>query len=170
MNLIVAVDENWGIGYEGDLLIKLSEDLKYFKRVTTGHVVVMGRVTFESLPGQKPLKNRTNVVLTRHASSPLLLGGGKGEVNDIIICHTVEEVLDFCRDKETFIIGGEQIYKLFIPYCKRAYITKIHSTFKADKHLPKFVESSDWRLAEKSEVFYTEEGNGYQFLVYERGN
>jgi len=159
MNLIVAVDENWGIGYKGDLLVKIREDLKYFKRMTVGKIVVMGRVTFESLPGQQPLKDRTNVILTKD----------KSYINfDAFVCHNEDNVFEICKDRETFIIGGEQIYVLFLPYITKAYITQIYHSFEADKFLPRFVEGEDWKLIEESEVFYTEEGIKYQFLVYEK--
>ena len=163
MNLIVAVDENWGIGYKGDLLIKISEDLKYFKKITLNQNVVMGQITFESLPNKKPLKNRTNIVLTNDKNF---------FSEDIIICYGIPQVLDYVKnsDKETFIIGGESIYRQFIPYCTKAYITKIYHSFKADKHIPNFVDSKEWNLVEKSEIFETEEKVNYQFLVYDKIN
>jgi len=159
MNLIVAIDENWAIGNKGDLLIKISEDLRYFKRITTGHVVVMGRVTFESLPDKKPLKNRTNIVLTNDKEY---------KAEGVIICHTIEKVLKICNESEleTFIIGGEQIYKLFLPYCKKAYVTRIYHSFAADKHLTNFI-TDEWKLTEESDTFRTAEGVEYRFLVYE---
>ena len=164
MNIIVAVDENWAIGYKNDLLIKISEDMKYFKKKTMGNIVVMGRKTFESLPEQKPLKNRTNIILTKNIDFIV------ADISDFqtIICYNVEEVLNIANssEKEVFVIGGEMIYKLFLPYCKKAYITKIYHKFKADKFLPDFVNSPEWKLSEESEIFETNEGIKYQFLVY----
>ena len=163
MNLIVAVDENWAIGYKGDLLAKISEDLKYFKQKTLNNIVVMGRVTFESLPSKKPLKNRTNIVLTNDKTY---------QAHDVVVCHTTAEVLQISNncEQETFIIGGEQIYKLFLPYYKKAYITKIYHRFEADRHLPNFVETNEWEVIEQSDIFITNENVRYQFLVYERKN
>jgi dihydrofolate reductase len=159
MNLIVAVDENWAIGYKGDLLIRISEDMKYFKEKTVNNTVVMGRVTFETLPNKKPLSNRTNIVLTHDKDF---------KAEGAIICHNVEEVLTIANtsDQETFIIGGEKIYKLFLPYITTAYITKIYHKFTADKYIPNFVNSSHWELSEKSDILTNKDGIKYQFLVY----
>ena len=160
MNLIVAVDENWGIGYQGDLLIKISADLKYFKEQTLHQNVVMGMVTFESLPNQKPLKNRTNIVLS-HLPDYQVEGG--------IVFNDIEQVLDYAKnsDKETFIIGGAMVYELFIPYIKKAYITRIYHKFEADKFIPDFITGSEFKLTSESEMFETEEGIGYRFMIYE---
>lgn len=161
MNLIVAVDENFGIGFQGDLLVKIKEDLQYFKKITLNQIVVMGRVTFDSLPGRKPLKKRINVVLTNNQDF---------YAEDCMIFHTVDSVLAFLKNKseEVYIIGGEKIYELFIPYCKKAYITKIYDKFPADKHLNNFLSNPEWQLHEESEFFFTENGIKYQFLVYEK--
>ena len=91
MNLIVAVDENWAIGKEGDLLEKISEDLKRFKELTTNNIVVMGRVTFDSLPKKRPLPNRKNIVLTRDKT--LVIEG-------VEICYTVDELLKMIEKEE----------------------------------------------------------------------
>ncbi|MCL2062870.1 MAG: dihydrofolate reductase [Candidatus Cloacimonetes bacterium] len=177
MNIIVAVDENWAIGYKNDLLIRISEDMKYFKNKTMGNIVVMGRKTFESLPGQRPLKNRTNIVLSKDKKYTVTTASLLPPEKDVeipvfktIICHDVNEVLSIVKssDKEVFIIGGEMIYKLFIPYCKKAYVTKIYHKFKADKHIPPFSNNPSWGLIEESEIFETKENIKYQFLVYEK--
>ena len=161
MNIIVAIDENWAIGYKNDLLIKIKEDMKHFKQKTMNNIVVMGRLTFESLPEQKPLKNRINIVLTRDCSF---------KAEGTTVCHDIETVLSIAKagEKETFIIGGEQIYKLFIPYCKKAFITKIYHSFKADKYIPNFINSPDWEMIEESELFEADESIKYQFLVYKK--
>jgi dihydrofolate reductase len=161
MNLIVAVDENWGIGYQGDLLIKISADLKYFKEKTIYQNVVMGMVTFMSLPNSKPLKNRTNIILSDVPDF---------QVEGAIVFHDMKQVLDFAKnsDKQTFIIGGAMVYELFIPYIKKAYITKIYHKFTADKYIPDFITGSDFKLSTESEMFETEDGIGYQFCVYEK--
>ena len=163
MNLIVAVDENLGIGFQGDLLVKISEDLKYFKQKTINNVVVMGRITFESLPNKKPLPKRVNVILTRDQNFTV------PHDESVIVCHTIEEVINIAKqsDKETFIIGGEQIYQAFLPYCHKAYITKIYDKFKADKHIANFMDTKEWRKTSESEIYHTDEGVKFQFIVYE---
>ena len=161
MNIIVAVDENWAIGYKNNLLIKIREDMIYFKNKTIGNNVIMGRKTFESLPQQKPLKDRLNIVLTRddHYAT-----------EGILICKTIPEVIETCKknDKETFVIGGEQIYNLFLPYCQKAYITKIYSSFVADKYFPRLDQMDEWYLDQKSEIMITPDGVKYQFCEYNR--
>lgn len=162
MNLIVAVDENWGIGKDGDLLEKISEDLKYFKQKTTGKTVVMGRVTFDSLPNRKPLPNRKNIVLSRSE-----------EINaeGITLCRSVEELQKEIESEESdniFVMGGAKIYELLLPYCKKAYITKIYKKYEADRHFKNLDDESSWKITEKSEMMYKNEEIPFQFLVYER--
>ncbi len=154
MKLIVAVDSNWGIGKNNDLLCHLPEDMKNFRKITTGNKVVMGRKTLESFPNGKPLKNRTNIVLSTN------------EINeDIILCHSIDEVLEKC-DENTFVIGGGSIYKQFLPYCNIAYITKIHKDFDADTFFP-VIDDTDWKLNEKSEIM-NYNGIDFHFEIWER--
>ena len=146
MKIIVAVDANWGIGYKGDLLEKIPEDLKYFKEKTLGKVVVMGRETFDSLPGKSPLKNRVNIVLSRNEIF---------EDDRITICRSMDELFKETEKYHTddiFIIGGEMIYKQFLPYCNEAYITKIEKTHVADKFFPKINEFENWELAYSDKI------------------
>ena len=115
MNLIVAVDEKWGIGKDGGLLAHLPEDMKYFRETTRGRTVVMGRRTLESFPGGQPLKNRVNVVLTSDKNY---------QVKGTVVVHTIEEMVEELKkyeDEEIFVIGGESIYRQLLPYCKTAY-------------------------------------------------
>ena len=125
IKLIVAVDSNFGIGYKNDLLFKISEDMKHFKKLTTGHFVVMGRKTYESLPSALP--DRINVVLTTNK-------GFKANENSTIVENSVEKIVNHYRtgkqDKCLFIIGGETIYKQFLPYADEIHLTVIHK--KAD--------------------------------------
>ena len=100
MNMIVAVDRNWAIGKNNDLLVSIPSDKKFFRTVTTGKVVVMGRKTLESFPGGLPLKNRTNIVLTRDSAY---------KVKDAIVCHSVEETLKLLEQydsQDVYVIGG----------------------------------------------------------------
>jgi len=161
MNIIVAADNNWGIGYKGNLLIKIKEDLQYFKQKTMGQIVVMGRVTYESLPKRRALIGRRNIVLTRDMG---FFAEGFG------VCHSVENVCELAKvsKKEVFIIGGQEVYKAFLPYVNKAYITRIYSEFPADKYIPNFDELPQWQKVGESEVFQTEGGVRYRFLEYER--
>lgn len=123
---IVAVDAEWGIGKDGTLPWKCSEDLKNFKEITSGGIVVMGRKCLDSLPNGKPLPNRVNVVLTRkYPQNP---------VEGVIYCTDYRKVLEFSEkyDKEVFIIGGAEIYKLFEPHYTEIYETQIEGTFDCD--------------------------------------
>lgn len=154
MRLIVAVDEDWGIGKNNDLLCHLPDDMKNFCRVTTGCKVVMGRKTLESFPNGKPLKNRMNIVLSSNEIK-----------EDVVTCHSIEEVLNLCDD-ETFVIGGGSIYKQLLPYCSEAYITKIHKDFDADTFFPQ-IDENEWSLTEKSDTF-TNDGIDFHFEVWKR--
>lgn len=161
MNLIVAVDENWGIGKDGGLLTHLPGDMKYFRETTKGHMVVMGRKTLESFPDGKPLKNRTNLVLTRN---------GDYRPEGVILCHDVPEALEQLKayeEGDIFIIGGGTVYRQFLPYCKKAYVTYIYRAFDADTDFPNLDQDSQWKLSDVSE---TQEHNGirYEFRIYER--
>lgn len=126
MKAIVAIDENFGIGKNGNLLLHNKEDMKFFKQTTMGHPVIMGRKTFESLPGV--LKGRKNIVLTKH----------KIENTDIIVCNNY---MDLINMDDAFVIGGGEIYKLFFPYYDEIFITKNKGIFDADTFFPRFDES-----------------------------
>ena len=146
MNLIVAVDENWGIGKDNELLCRISADMKNFRAVTMGHVLVLGRKTLESFPGKKPLPKRTHIVLTANKAY---------EAEGVILCHSLEElpaVLADYEDDDIFVIGGGSIYEQLLPQCKKAYITKIYDKFPADTSIPNLDEIPDWTLTEKGGV------------------
>jgi dihydrofolate reductase len=161
MNLIVAVDENWAIGKEGDLLEKISEDLKRFKELTTNNIVVMGRVTFDSLPKKRPLPNRKNIVLTRDKT--LVIEG-------VEICYTVDELLKMIEkeEKDVFVMGGEKIYKLLLPFCKKAYVTKIYNSYDADRYMENLDISEEWEEKIKEEIRENDNGIKYQYITYEK--
>lgn len=159
MNTIVAVSSSWGIGCKNELLFHIPEDLKYFKEKTVGRVVVMGRKTLESLPGGKPLPKRTTVVL----SSSMKETEGVIVAKDL---NELKEILAGYGEDEIMICGGEQIYRLLLPLCKKAYVTKIDRDAPADKFFPNLDADGRWRLAEVSEP---KEHNGIKFTfnVYE---
>lgn len=162
ISAIVAVDNNWGIGYQGDLLEHISEDLKHFKALTTGHVVVMGRKTWDSLP-HKPLKDRLNIVISRQPRGPL------GEMAFIIPMDEAKvRVAMSGNDEEWFIIGGGQIYKELLPFCDRVYVTKIYKDHKnVDTYFPNLDESPEWKVSTHTDLQMSD-NIPYAFLTYDR--
>ncbi len=161
MKLIVAVDANWGIGCKNELLVRIPSDQRFFRETTTGNVVVMGRKTLESFPGGKPLKDRVNIVLTKEKRD-----SAYGE----IIVHGIEEAMEEIKkypEDSIYIIGGETIYRQFLPYCDVAYVTKIEHAYEADAHFPNLDEDAEWTLAEESEE-QTYFDIAYTFARYER--
>ncbi|NLL51403.1 MAG: dihydrofolate reductase [Peptococcaceae bacterium] len=161
MKIILSVDRNWGIGCQGQLLLRIPEDMKFFKQMTVGKVVVMGRGTFESLPGKQPLKDRTNIVLSSKMAS---------RDDGLIICRTLESLLQELKKykaEDIFVIGGEKVFHHLLPYCREAYITKIDNTFPADRFLLNLDESQDWKLVSQSE-WKIYDGTQFCFVKYER--
>ena len=161
MNLIVNVDSNWAIGYRGKLLVSIPEDMKFFRSETTGKVVVLGRKTLDTFPGGQPLKNRTNIILTRNPNY---------QVKGAIICHSVEEVLEELKkynSEDVYIIGGDSIYKEFLPYCDVAHVTRTDHVYDADAWFPNLEEDPAWVLTGESEeqTYFDLE---FRFCRYER--
>lgn len=161
MNAIVAADKNWAIGYKNKLLVSIPADMKFFRQMTGGKVVVMGRKTLESFPNGLPLKNRTNIVLT---------GNPNYHVKDAVIVHTTEELLEELKkydEEEIFVIGGESIYRAMLPYCNTAYVTRTDHVYEADTWFPDLDKNSDWqKTAETDEQTYFD--LEYVFAKYER--
>ncbi|MDR1725386.1 MAG: dihydrofolate reductase [Bacteroidales bacterium] len=159
-NIIVAIDNKGGIGKNGNLLWHISEDLRYFKKITNGCTVIMGRKTWESLPF-KPLKNRRNIIMTNNFEYNT---NTKAEV-----IHSLNEVFSKINDTETvFCIGGGKIYEQFLPYCDTIYITKVFADFEADTFFPNISEQH-FSLIEKSPVYIDDNTNlKYQFCIYKR--
>lgn len=161
MNLIAAVDKNWGIGYKNKLLVSIPDDMKFFRQTTTGKVVVMGRKTLESFPNGQPLKNRVNIVLTSDRNY---------QVKDAIVVHDMEELykkLEEYDSNDIYVIGGESIYRQLIDACDVAHITKIDYEYDADAFFPNLDEKSEWKITEDSEeqTYFDLE---YYFLKYEK--
>ena len=130
MILIAAVDKNFGIGKDNNLLIKIPKDLVFFKRKTWRSIVVMGRKTLESLPNGEPLPYRINVVLSRNKDLSY--------DNGVVVMNSIEELLEWGKEqeKEIYVIGGGEIYKELAPYCSKAYLTMIDKEFDADTYFP----------------------------------
>ena len=161
MNLIAAVDKNWAIGKNNQLLVRIPADQKFFRETTTGKVVVMGRKTLESFPNGLPLKNRTNIVLTRDKNY---------KVKDAIVLHSMDELmveLEKYDSDDIYIIGGEKIYAQLVDQCDVAHITKIDYEYDADAYFPNLDEKSEWVITGDSEE-QTYFDLIYYFYRYER--
>ena len=161
MNLIAAVDENWAIGKNNQLLVSIPADMKFFRTTTTGKVVVMGRKTLESFPNVLPLKNRTNIVLTHDNSY---------KVKDAIIVYSMDELWEELKKYDSddiYVIGGESIYRQLVDACDVAHITKIDFAYDADAYFPNLDEKTDWELTADSEE-QTYFDLIYHFLKYEK--
>lgn len=156
--MIAAVGPNRELGKNGDLVWHISADLKNFKRLTTGHPVIMGRKTWDSLP-KKPLPGRTNVVLTR-SDNP---------IEGAVTVHDAEDALNACKGEDKpFIIGGEQIYRTFLPFATDLYLTKVDAEIPdgVDSWFPEF--EKDWQLCEASEWEKDPNGIKYRFERWTR--
>lgn len=138
LSLVVAIAQNRAIGKDNQLLWHLSDDLKHFKALTSGHTIVMGRKTYESFP-RRPLPNRYHIVL----SSSFHLNDE--HVKTVV---SLQDALDALPEKdEAFVIGGGQIYRMFLPYCSKAYVTEVKADFEADTFFPEFDEK-EWMVSE----------------------
>ena len=161
MNLIAAVDKNWAIGLKNKLLVSIPADMKFFRETTSGKVVVMGRKTLESFPGKKPLKNRTNIVLTKNPSY---------QAEGAIVVHNEDKLREELKkydSEDIFVIGGESIYRQLLDECDKAYITKIEYAYTADAYFPNLDEKEEWKITAESEE-HTCFDLEYFFLTYEK--
>lgn len=161
MRLIVNVDNNWGIGLKNKLLVRIPNDMKFFRNQTIGKVIVMGRNTLESFPQSQPLAGRTNIVLTKNMDY---------KVNGATIVHSIEELMEELKkyeDDDIYICGGETVYKQLLPYCNKAYVTKVDHSYEADAHFPNLDEEAGWKQVEESEeqTYFDLE---YVFATYEK--
>jgi len=162
MKMIVAADAGWGIGNRNELLVSIPKDMKFFRQKTMGNVVVMGRKTLESFPGQRPLKNRLNIVLTRNEDF---------HVDGAVVVHSVGELLAYleenCKGQEVYCIGGESIYRQLLPYADLVYVTRIDRSYAADAYFPDLDADPDFEITEESDE-QTYFDMTYHFVTYER--
>lgn len=166
MNIIVAIDRNFGIGKDNHLLISIPEDLKYFKEKTMDKIVIMGKNTFDSLPHKKPLPNRTNIVLTHQDI----------KIDGVIVCHSIKDAINYVKNNlgykklnDIFFIGGESVYKEALPLCDTLYITEIDAEFEADRFFPDISKDLSWREV-KFENKISKNGILFSFSVYKKYN
>lgn len=150
MNLIVAADQNWAIGKNGDQLAYIPADLKRFKALTLGHAVILGRKTLATFPGGRPLKGRRNLVLS--ATPGCSVEGAEVFSNLGALLSAAPE--------DAFVIGGASVYRALLPWCDTAFVTKLHEAFPADRYFPNLDKDPAWTLAERSEP---EEYRGLRF-------
>lgn len=161
MNLIVAVDKNWAIGYKNKLLVKIPADQRFFRNETLHKAVIMGRKTLESFPGGMPLKGRLNVVVT---SDPNYMA------KDVAVVNSIEKALEVVKDynsKDVFVIGGESIYGQMLDLCDTAHVTKIDYAYNADTYFPNLDQMEDWHITGESDE-QTYHDLVYTFYKYER--
>lgn len=160
MNLIVNVSKNWAIGKDNGLLFHISADMKFFKNHTTGKTIVMGRKTLESLPGSKPLPNRTNIVLTRNKDY---------NPSGVTVLNSIDELMSTTKDTDNvYVIGGESLYRELLPYCDRAYVTKVKMAVPdADAFMVNLDDAKDWQVFEESDEM-EEKDLKFKFVTYER--
>lgn len=163
MNCIVNVTPSWGIGRDDRLLVSVSEDLKHFRRLTDAKTVICGRKTLATFPGGKPLKNRNTILLS---SDPEFF------VEGAEVVHSEKKLFARLRvlsRKDICVIGGESIYRLLLPYCDRAYVTKTCLDLPADRFFPDLDRESGWELAVQG-ALREENGISYRFCEYRNRN
>ncbi|WP_273359643.1 dihydrofolate reductase [Anaerococcus octavius] len=158
MKLILAVDENWGIGRDNEMLFHIKKDLKHFKETTYGNIVIMGRNTYESI-GQA-LPGRENIILTRNQDY---------EAENVKVFNNPDDILNYIKDskKEAFVIGGAEIVDIFLPNIDEAIITKIKTKKDADTYLHNFDQDKDFELVSESQN-YEENGIHFSYVNYRR--
>lgn len=158
LSIIVAIAEDYGIGYENKLLAYVSNDLKRFKKITSNHTVVMGRNTFLSLPNGA-LPNRKNIVITDK----------KETFEGCTIVNSIEEAIEQCPDnEESFVMGGAMVYKQFYPLVDRLYLTRFYKKFKADTYFPE-INEDDWEIIEKEDIEKDEQVDfSYSYITLQR--
>ncbi len=159
ISIIVAIASNYAIGKDNDLLWHISDDLKRFKRITSGHPVVMGKNTFFSLPF-RPLPKRRNIVLTDIAGE---------QIDGCEMAYSIEDSIELMdANQENFIMGGGSIYKQFMPLAQKLYITRVHQDFDADIFFPE-IDESIWKLTEKIDMEPEKEGSfSFTYEIWER--
>lgn len=160
MNIIAAVDNNWAIGLNNSLLVRIPRDQQMFREMTEGKVIVVGRKTLETFPQKQPLKNRINIVLSRDKNYM---------VNGAVVAHSVGELmgeLEKYNGKDVYVAGGASIYAQLLPFCDTAHITKINYSYQADAFFPNLDDMPGWKLTADSEeqTYFDIE---YYFLKYE---
>ncbi len=157
MKAIVAVDENWAIGYQGGLLCHISADLKRFRTLTLGKTVILGRKTLDTFPGKKPLPGRDNMIMSTTMKAPP--EGSR-------VFQNLDTLLENAPE-DSFVIGGAQVYRELLPYCDTVYLTKLHAAFPADAWFPDLDADKGWKVVE-TEGPLEENGVKFTYITYRR--
>ena len=158
MNLIVAVDRNWAIGKDGDQLVYLSEDMKHFKALTTGHPVILGRKTLATFPGGRPLKGRRNMILSR---SPGFAPEGAE------VFQNLPALLE-AAPEDAFVLGGASVYAALLDRCGTAYVTRIEASFPGpDCFFPNLDRLPQWHVTDEGPTL-EEQGLRFRYVTYRR--
>ena len=160
MDVIVAVDRNWGIGKNGTQHVVLSADRKFFRNVTSGGAVIVGRKTLADFSGGRPLAGRINIVISSDTGL---------KIDGAVIVHSLAELfleLEKINTDKVLVIGGGSVYQTLLPYCRYAYITKIDVLEDADTFFPNLDDDINWTLCDTGEE-QTENGIAYSFVRYE---
>jgi dihydrofolate reductase len=157
ISIIVAIARNYAIGMDNQLLWHISDDMKRFKKLTSGHTVIMGKTTFESLPVH-PLPKRVNIVISDNPED---------KFDGCITVHSIDEAVSYCKEQEeSFVIGGGSIYRQFLPLADKLYVTLVHQDFDADTFFPEF-DLARWKLLEREDHGPDGENDfSYSFLVF----
>ena len=158
ISLIVAMDQNRVIGKDNDLPWRIPSDLKYVKKITYGHPIILGRKNFDSIG--RALPGRRNIILTRDNAL---------SIDNCEMAHCIQDVFDMCQhEEEIFIFGGEQIYHMFMPYVEKMYITKIHHEFDGDTYFPD-IDFNKWDETSVTKgVIDNQNPYTYYYHVYEK--
>lgn len=169
MIAIVNTDSNWGIGKKGQLQVRISEDLKRFKRLTTNKVIIYGSKTLATYPGKKALPNRLNIVLSRNLNL---------EIENAIVCSSIEKLLKLLeeykkkkkyKEEDFIVVGGASIYRALLPYCSDCFVTRIDKSLPADSFFPNLDEDKAWELVDRSSWRKDSKNNlRYSYMHYQR--
>ncbi|RLD64422.1 MAG: dihydrofolate reductase [Bacteroidetes bacterium] len=157
ISIIVAIAENYAIGKDNELLWHISDDLKRFKKLTSGHTVIMGQNTFDSLPNGA-LPNRKNIVISFNKDL---------KIPGCIMAYSIEDAIKKCdTNEEVFVIGGGSIYKQFLEIADKIYLTLVHENFEADTFFPK-IDSNKWSIIEQDDFIADDKSKyAYSFITY----
>jgi len=157
LTIIAAVSENNVIGFENKVPWRIKEDMERFKQLTLNHPVIMGRKTFESIPEKfRPLPYRKNIVLSKTLDT----------INGVSIAKSIGHSLDLTEEQPSYIIGGGEIYKIFLPFTNKMELTKVHANYKGDAFFPN-IEWNEWDLINE-EKKTNPDGLNFSFLTYQR--
>ena len=163
MNLIVAVDNNWGIGKSGTQTVVIPEDRRHFRELTDGSTVIVGHRTLLDFPNSQPLPARNNIVLSRNADL---------EIDGAAVAHSLEDLFKMIEDlppNKVFAIGGDSVFKMLLPYCTYAYVTKIDANPESDAFFPNLDALDGWALDQDGQTKAFNDIQ-YTFVRYKNSN